>query len=250
MTGLFSGKRPPERVSEPVLIQVDTPAGPAQISIVRHARATRLRLSEKRDGSGFRLTLPLRYPIARASDWAQQQGDWIAKRLQSGSASSIQIEPGVAFPYRGRMIMVAWDAALPRQPRIEGDQIILGGPRDNVGRRIVRFLKEQALTLLTEESLAIAHDGGLRVTRVSVADPKSRWGSCAHDGHIRYSWRLILMPDRVRRATVAHEVAHLHHMHHGPEFHALVDQLYGQSVASERRWLKREGASVQRYDFG
>ncbi len=250
MTGLFSGKRPSARVSEPVVIQIDTAAGPAQISIIRHARATRLRLSEKRDGSGFRLTVPLRYPMSRARDWAQQQGDWIAKRLQSGSARRIRIEPDMQFPYRGRQITVAWDAANPRQPRITADQIILGGPQDNVGRRIARFLKAQALSLLTEETLAIAQDGGLRVARVSVADPKSRWGSCAHDGHIRYSWRLILMPDSVRRATVAHEVAHLLHMHHGPEFHACVDQLYGQSVALERRWLKREGATVQRYDFG
>jgi hypothetical protein len=148
------------------------------------------------------------------------------------------------------MLVVHWDVNLPRQPQICGDQLLLGGPRSNVARRIGRFLKAEALALLDVETRAVAQDGRLQVAGVSVGDPKSRWGSCAHDGQIRYSWRLIMMPDAVRRATVAHEVAHLKHMHHGPEFHALVDELYGQSVRSQRRWLKAEGAKLHRYDFG
>ena len=74
----------------------------------------------------------------------------------------------------------------------------------------------------------------------------SRWGSCSAAGAIRYSWRLILAPEFVRRATVAHEVAHLVHLNHGPDFHALVERLLGADPRPARAWLKREGAALHR----
>jgi predicted metal-dependent hydrolase len=82
---------------------------------------------------------------------------------------------------------------------------------------------------------------------VSIGDPKGRWGSCASSGAIRYSWRLILTPGFVRRATVAHEVAHRVHMNHGARFHALVRQLYGEDPTPARAWLRRHGAQLHWY---
>ena len=59
-----------------------------------------------------------------------------------------------------------------------------------------------------------------------------------------------MAPDFVRRATVAHEVAHLVHMNHGPDFHALVEALLGTDPAPARRWLRREGAALHRIGQG
>jgi predicted metal-dependent hydrolase len=84
------------------------------------------------------------------------------------------------------------------------------------------------------------------VSRVGVGDPLSRWGSCSASGAIRYSWRLILAPDWVRRATVAHEVAHRVHMNHGQAFHRLVEELLGVDPKPARLWLRRSGASLHR----
>ena len=89
----------------------------------------------------------------------------------------------------------------------------------------------------------------LIVGRVGVGDPRSRWGSCTHDGDLRYSWRLVMAPDHVRRATVAHEVAHLRHMDHSAAFHALVDDLHDGDVGAARAWLRREGRGLHRYRF-
>ena len=80
--------------------------------------------------------------------------------------------------------------------------------------------------------------------RIGVGDARSRWGSCSTGGDIRYSWRLILAPPEVRRATVAHEVAHRLHMNHGPDFHAAVAHLFGRDPAPERRWLREHGAAL------
>ncbi|WP_294296983.1 M48 family metallopeptidase, partial [uncultured Sphingomonas sp.] len=91
---------------------------------------------------------------------------------------------------------------------------------------------------------------GVTVSAVGVGDTRSRWGSCASTGAIRYSWRLILAPPAVRRATVAHEVAHRVHMNHSPAFHALVADLYGRDPTPERRWLKTNGAALHWFGRG
>src|SRR3546814_8598951 len=105
---------------------------------------------------------------------------------------------------------------------------------ETVGRRIERWLKAQALDLVERESRALAAAAGLAVGRVGIGDPRSRWGSCTATGDLRYSWRLAMAPDHVRRATVAHEVAHLRHMDHGPAFHALVGELHDGDRKSTR----------------
>ena len=47
-----------------------------------------------------------------------------------------------------------------------------------------------------------------------------------------FSWRLILTPRHVLDYVVAHEVAHLVHANHGPDFHALLAEL--DAVAGPR----------------
>ena len=59
---------------------------------------------------------------------------------------------------------------------------------------------------------------------------------------IAYSWRLILAPPLVRNNVVAHEVAHLVHANHGPEFHALLRQL--DPNGRRERWLEGHGAAL------
>src|SRR5688572_17093916 len=43
--------------------------------------------------------------------------------------------------------------------------------------------------------LAARHD--LQVTRISIRNQRTRWGSCGRNGHITLNWRLILMPEWV-----------------------------------------------------
>ena len=97
---------------------------------------------------------------------------------------------------------------------------------------------------LASDTAHYAAKAGVSVTKVAIGDARGRWGSCAVDGVIRYSWRLILAPGWVRRATVAHEVAHRVHMNHGPAFHALVAQLYEGDPTPARAWLRAHGAGL------
>jgi predicted metal-dependent hydrolase len=85
---------------------------------------------------------------------------------------------------------------------------------------------------------------------VSIGDAATRWGSCSSSGRIRLSWRLILAPPEVRRFVVAHEVAHLVHLDHGPDFKALEARLFGPGLAEAKAALRRLGPRLRRIGRG
>ena len=82
--------------------------------------------------------------------------------------------------------------------------------------------------------------------RVILRDTKSRWGSCTTDGVLSFSWRLILAPRHVMDYVVAHEVAHLREMNHGPRFWKLCEEIC-RTVDGARAWLEENGTDLYRY---
>jgi predicted metal-dependent hydrolase len=85
------------------------------------------------------------------------------------------------------------------------------------------------------------------VRRITVRDNRSRWGSCGPDGGLSFSWRLVFAPAEVMDYLVAHEVAHLVHMNHGPRFWALARSLCDSPIETPQAWLKANGETLLQY---
>lgn len=214
-----------------------------EIDVVRHPRARRMRLSVDPASGRARLTLPPRASLKAGMRWAAEHRQWIAAQ-QARLPQAVPFAPGAVIPFRGRPVTIDWQADRPRRVVLDGGSLICGGPAQGLARRIENWLRREALRLLGEETDELATRLGVTIERVTVGDPKARWGSCSSRGAIRYSWRLILAPDHVRRATVAHEVAHRVHMEHSRRFHALVAELLGDDPAPARAWLSANGAAL------
>lgn len=213
------------------------------LAVRRSPSARTMRLVVDPRGGEVRLTLPRRASLAEAFKWAETKRGWVAAQLAK-LPDGQPIEPGMSFSFAGQDVTLDWAATHPRKPVLIGDTVRVGGPRDQLPARLLRWIKAEAKALLEAETREIALLAGKPVARVGVGDPVSRWGSCSPSGDIRYSWRLILAPEHVRRATVAHEVAHLVHMNHGREFHRLAAQLHGADPSPARRWLRANGAAL------
>ena len=99
--------------------------------------------------------------------------------------------------------------------------------------------RELAPRLMT---LAAEHD--LVVSRVSIRNQRSRWGSCGRDGHICLNWRLVLMPPAVRDYVLIHELMHLRRMDHSPAYWRLVEKAL-PDYRTPREWLRRHGPSLR-----
>ena len=217
----------------------------AGLIIKPSARARVLRLRVDPRTGAVMLTVPRGVSRKRALDWAAGQRAWIEAAL-ADVPSPVGIADGGEIPLYGLPHRIDWRPDAARTVRIEPGRIVTGGPAETLEPRLLRWLRRHAGIVLDRETREYAAKAGVTVARVGVGDPLSRWGSCSESGAIRYSWRLILAPEWVRRATVAHEVAHRVHMNHGPEFHALVETLFEADPKPARSWLRRNGASLHR----
>ena len=216
---------------------------PVAVRIHPRARRLKLRLDEKRDF--LLLTCPPRSSRRAALDWAAEQKAWVESQLANRQAGS-PLDPGCAIPFQGMDLVLCWDEHGPRSPRIEGEALTAGGPRDGFARRIEAWLRERARDCLSADTVEAALKAGVTVRRVSIGDAGSRWGSCSASGSIRYNWRLVLAPTEVRKWVVAHEVAHRVHMNHGPAFKALERQLFDGDADAARLALRRIGPGLKR----
>lgn len=191
-----------------------------------------------------RLTLPSRAPLGPAFAWAETKRGWIEGQLAKVPRGET-IRDGMTLIFAGERLTLDWAEGNPRGPKRDRDRLIMGGPEALMAARLLRWMQREAKALLTAETLEFAVKAGVSIASVGIGDPVSRWGSCASSGAIRYSWRLILAPAFVRRATVAHEVAHRVHMDHSKRFHALVAELLGADPAPARRWLRTNAGTIQ-----
>jgi predicted metal-dependent hydrolase len=222
-----------------------SPTVSSELQVRRSARAKAIRLRVDPRTGAVLLTVPQRVAIKQALAWAAEQQGWIDRQRAAVPPVS-EIEPGGTVPLYGIPHRIDWDANRPRMIRVEENRIVIGGPRDTLESRLLRWLRREALAVLTQDTQHYAAKAGVTVAKVGVGDTLSRWGSCSSSGAIRYSWRLILAPPEVRRATAAHEVAHRVHMNHSPAFHGLVAELFGADPKPQRDWLRREGAGLHR----
>ncbi len=217
--------------------------GGARLTLKVSPRARRMRLHVDPRTRSVILTVPKRMSQRRALAWAAGHHDWVEKAL-AAIPEPVPFAPGAIVPLHGLPHRLDWDPALPRRIERGEGRLVAGGPEDGLDRRLLRWLKAHALDLLGRETREFCAKAGVKASRIGIGDPVSRWGSCSGSGTIRYSWRLILAPEYVRRATVAHEVGHLVHLNHGPDFHALVAQLLEADPKPARAWLKRHGAAL------
>lgn len=213
------------------------------VTLVRHPRARRMKLSLDRRTGALRLSIPPRASAARALAWAEAHAGWAAAQAAK-LPEKIALVDGAVFPLLGTPTTLVWCEG--RGGRVDPGAAVLAVtcPSERLAAVTLRWLRRHALEVLSADTAEFAVRAGVRVTRVSIGDPRSRWGSCSAAGAIRYSWRLILAPPSVRRATVAHEVAHRLHMDHSPRFHAALATIADEDPRVSRQWLAANGAAL------
>ncbi len=213
------------------------------VVIKRMERARRLAMRLAPDGSEVRITMPRWTRTADALAFVQERSDWLELQLAKLPAP-VELTTGTPIPYRGAQLALHHLAGTSRRVRIEDTALVLGGPAENLGPRLRRWLESEARRLMAEDLAYFCDRAGQTPPRLMLSSAQRRWGSCAHGGTIRINWRLIMAPDFVRRSVVAHEVAHLVHFDHSPRFHTLLAKIYDGDMAAANRWLKRDGRGL------
>ena len=81
------------------------------------------------------------------------------------------------------------------------------------------------------------------ISRITLRDNTTTWGSCSRDGYINLNMRLLFMPEEILDYVIVHELAHTKYLSHGKRFWGLVEKTL-PDYNKRRRWLRDNGWSV------
>ena len=105
-----------------------------------------------------------------------------------------------------------------------------------ISKVIGRAMEIQAEKVLLPFAREVADGLGLKPAGFEVGRGMRKLGHCTAKRVIQLSRNLMFLPEPLVRYIICHELAHLTHMNHSPEFHALCDQYCnGQEKALERQ---------------
>lgn len=233
-------------------IEIDAGDTPVKIRLRANARAQRYLLRLPADHSGPVLTVPKGGDLSRAERFARQHIDWLVERLE-GRPDQVALHPGDFVPLRGEDHLIVPTGKLRGLVAIGtadcgSRALFVPGADDHIPRKVTSWLKGQAKADLTARAEYHAAKIGKKIAAISVRDTKSRWGSCASNGRLSFSWRLILAPPEILDYVAAHEVAHLKEMNHSDRFWKLCVELAPQTPDA-RIWLKEHGLRLHGYGF-
>jgi len=221
--------------------------GGREVALVvrRSKRARRLAVRIPGHDDSVELVLPPRAPESDGLAFLQSRAGWVLDRLDR-LPRRIPFADGVELPLRGEPHLLCCVPGRGLPVAVNGREILVSGRKEHMARRVGDWLREEAKRQIAPLADAKAAVIGARVTRVTIRDQKSRWGSCASGGRLSFSWRLVLAPPHVMDYVVAHEVAHIAEANHSPAFWRVVDRLTADRRAG-RAWLRRHGLTLHRY---
>ena len=159
-------------------------------------------------------------------------------RAVERAARTVKIEDGAVIPYRGAPVSVSFVPA-PHESTDPTDGCLSVGlrPGERKEDALYRWYFERAYEVIPSSTRAWSGVLGVRASRLTIRDQRTRWGSCSSKGALNFSWRLIMAPPEVLEYVVLHEVAHLIEHNHGPAFWALVES-HDASYRVQKSWLR------------
>ncbi len=189
---------------------------------------------------GLVVSAPNRVSLREIESALQDKARWVVARLDeqtgrqaSAEASRIVWASGAVVPYLGNPLRVVVDpegvepaSFLASDGPGAAAQLRVALPLDAAPERlrdtVHGWLQRRAVDHYTARCRHFEAALGVRVRSVKLSSAKTRWGSATSRGDIRLHWRLIQHAPATIDYVVAHELAHLREMNHGPRFWSAV----------------------------
>lgn len=190
----------------------------------------------------------------------RRKAPWILRKL----AELREIQPlcvrrefisGEKFPYLGRQYRLkviaredVSDASLTFQ---NGRFLAVVPPssspawrRERLRRAFRDWYVRHGLGKIEQRIQRFAPRLGVRPSRIVIKDQKSRWGSCTKNGTININWRILMAPMRIVDYVVVHELSHLIHADHSPDFWSVVASVM-PDYRERKEWLRIHGPTLE-----
>ena len=204
-------------------------------------RSDRRTLSISVDPKGeVTVRAPLRATDAEIRSFVTEKAGWIL-RAQQKQQEKRELAPtfavGGSLPYLGGQLQLRTGSVA--KATLNGSILTLpqtGIPQNHV----LRWLGDRAREYLLPRVQYWSGVMGLTPSSLTIANPKTRWGSMKSDGSMRLNVALMHCPPALIDYVIVHELSHMVHMNHSPAFHAHVAG-YLPDAEARRKALKQLG---------
>lgn len=231
-------------------------------------------ISEYREGNGF-IAEVIRTSRRKTADIRVEEGEvsvvvplhtsnekidqlltskrlWIKEKIalqrELAPASDKAFVSGEAFPYLGRNYRLKVNHGAFKPVKLVHGRLVVQTPEGSqqpqiIRSALVRWYKRQAEQKLREKVARYAPIVGVKPVNVNIRSFKSRWGSCTAKGELEFNWLIMLAPNRMVDYVVVHELCHLIHHDHSPEFWREVMRVM-PDYQHCREWLRENSAQM------
>ena len=228
---------------EPKPDQLQVGSRSVPLLFVLQPRARRYLLRLRQDGVA-RVTIPRSGSISAARDFVNRNIDWLEQqfqRLADQPNTLLAWNIGTEIFFRGELVSIE---AVDGQIRFGSERIKVSEAAADLRPAIQKYLRQLATQELPARVRELAAVHGVEVSRVSIRNQQTRWGSCSRRGTISLNWRLIQTPDCVRDYIILHELAHRRQMNHSARFWQEVERLCPDFQVAQR-WLKQHARRLR-----
>jgi len=159
-----------------------------------------------------------------------------------------QKTPSGKVLYEGRLLpcKIVLDTQIKEPGFVLQDDILtitINNPSEDLPALAEVWARKQAQEILPQKVAAWAQKMGVEYNNIVIKDQKTLWASCSQKKNLNFSYRLIKMPLSIIDYLIVHELAHLIHFDHSPEFWACVEG-YIPNYKEARKWLNTNRYAV------
>jgi len=227
--------------------------GRRRLQLDQHCLDYRLLRSKRRtigfliDDEGLRVTAPRWVTVSEINAAIIEKQRWIFNKINEQRERAVrQLQPpmqwrdGASLPFLGADIVVRLRVGdgsgvdFDEAARTLCVSLPSQASEQQLKDRVQGWLQMQAKVLFAERLALYADKLGVRFVSLTLSSATTQWGSCTADGRIRLNWRLMHFALPHIDYVVAHELAHLREMNHGPRFWATVQSVFPECEAAKK----------------
>ena len=159
--------------------------------------------------------------------------EWIVKNLESCAKAPLRLKDytdGEPFEFAGGVLKLRFITPdRHKEPFIDGEYLCISVPKAGADAYMVRqdaerFITDYANNILRESCKRLIDLTGLCPKKITVKKMKSCWGRCSSEGNISLNFYLYEKSPECVDYVIIHELCHLVHMDHSPQFWELVSK--------------------------
>ena len=202
---------------------------------------------------GLRVTAPRWVPVSEIELAIIEKQNWIFNKMNEQRERSVRrLQPpmrwqdGATIPYLGTTITITLDESVQAGVRFDEASLVLyvslpaSASEQQLKDRVLGWLQGEAKKLFAERLAIYAEKLQVSFQSFALSSAATQWGSCTAEGRIRLNWRLMHFALPNIDYVIAHELAHLREMNHGPEFWATVQSVFPEFAAVRKALRNHE----------